>query len=568
LICNHPDIAFGFPVRLITLLVLLSWLLSAVASPVPTLWQNNVPSGHRLISTPDGGALVLGVKTITMFDSDAQFTRIDSNGAILWSKSYGGSGIDQLLRGVQLPNGDFILLGESWSDPSGTKISPAYGNDDFWLMRISSGGELIWERSWGGSDRDLAVSLLVTNDFILLFGNSSSPASGNKTAPRGGAVDYVVVKFNLAGELQWDKAFGLEGHEWLVNVLHDKASNRIFLVGDSARPPDQPPRDLFSFPSLNFSWVVCIDSNGQQLWQKSYTDTGFEITKAATFLGDGSLAVGGVWVNNDIVTPFVTKIDPADGHAYWRKIMGAHYDFTAFAPAAQPGSVVVATSFERPRPGSDYENTSYYIDEIDGSEESIRSSQIAGFGEAQTFASKLYHLPGRAYFFATTVQSYSPATGYGIGGDVLLWWLNENLETIGTNVIGGDQMEILNDLTFTSTGDILASALSDSDRSQTKTVPRPPYDGNPPPHWIFKLPGSFVPNPPQTEIFIEPAALRATQDATSLVLRAATPAQFILEYTDDFVTWHALQTFQLSVEPFHTSDPTKSALRFYRLRSP
>ena len=106
------------------------------------------------------------------------------------------------------------------------------------------------------------------------------------------------------------------------------------------------------------------------------------------------------------------------------------------------------------------------------------------------------------------------------------------------------------------------------DCSQTKAMPRPPYDGNPPPDWIFKLPGSFVPNPPQTEVFIEPAAFRFSQDATPLVLRAATPAQFILEYTDDFLSWHALETLQLSPEPFHTFDPTKSALRFYRLRSP
>src|SRR6185436_8883160 len=122
----------------------------------------------------------------------------------------------------------------------------------------------------------------------------------------------------------------------------------------------------------------------------------------------------------------------------------------------------------------DAANTAYYIDEVNGGgDESVRSVQRAGFGAAQTFISKLHYSPGRGYLFITTVQSYFEATStYGVGGDILFWWLNENFETIGTNLIGGDKAEILNDIAITPSGDIIACAKSDSDRSETKTMTR------------------------------------------------------------------------------------------------
>ena len=163
--------------------------------------QHRNPSPNEpLVPTRDGGALLLGATNVTIFDLDVQLTRLDANGCILWTKIYGGSGIDYLSQGLELPNGDFILLGESLSAPSGTKNSPAYGNDDFWVVRLSPAGEMIWERTWGGSDRELAVSILFIGDAVYLFGHSTSPASGNKSSPNGGSFDNCVVKFSLAGE--------------------------------------------------------------------------------------------------------------------------------------------------------------------------------------------------------------------------------------------------------------------------------------------------------------------------------------------------------------------------------
>jgi hypothetical protein len=541
-------------------------LFGALASPVPTVWQRNLETAGNLIPTRDGGVLVLGGTNISTFDSDPMVVKLNGAGAVVWRRQFGGANADALPFAAELADGSFVLMGPSWSGASKDKKSTNYGDDDFWIVRLSASGDLIWETSWGGIGREFAVALIVRGDAIFVAGQSDSPASGNKSAPRSGQTDLCLVKLDLAGRILWDKSFGGEGGEALREMLADD-QGRIFLAGHSSWPPGRTPSGQ-SVPAKNYCWVVCVDGDGKQIWEGSYSDTGFELTGGAAMLPDGALAVGGDWLLEDQRAAFVVKIDAATGQSKWRRLLEAEREFGAIAAGVAPGSVIIANHLERDRIGNrDWSDYTYFVSEIDADGACGRERVAPPTGEAQSFVTELRHVPGRGVLFARSVQRrFEGSGGYGAGGDVLFWWLDENFEPVGTNYLGGDRPEIFGGLVYTSSGEIVGWARSESNWSQNKTTPYrrenfPNHD------WFFKLPGWHAPNAAATEVFIEPYAVKEVEEGTPLVARAETAGTWRLEFTEDFVTWELVEALEIgSMEPVHALDPVKGAWRFYRLR--
>ena len=66
-----------------------------------------------------------------------------------------------------------------------------------------------WDKSIGGSGKDVLKSLAQTSDGgYLLGGHSSSYISGDKSEEIDGGVSYWIVKVNAAGIKEWDKTIG------------------------------------------------------------------------------------------------------------------------------------------------------------------------------------------------------------------------------------------------------------------------------------------------------------------------------------------------------------------------
>jgi hypothetical protein len=67
--------------------------------------------------------------------------------------------------------------------------------NDYWLLRLNSGGHKIWEQVYGGTGFDSLQSLDLTKDAgLILGGDSRSGNGGNKTSPNYGEQDYWIVK--------------------------------------------------------------------------------------------------------------------------------------------------------------------------------------------------------------------------------------------------------------------------------------------------------------------------------------------------------------------------------------
>jgi hypothetical protein len=78
----------------------------------------------------------------------------DTNGSILWEKTWHAKGDDQLTCATQTPDGGYMLAGSSSSGAGGDKTAPHFGMKDYWLIKLDANLGIEWQQTLGGSQED------------------------------------------------------------------------------------------------------------------------------------------------------------------------------------------------------------------------------------------------------------------------------------------------------------------------------------------------------------------------------------------------------------------------------
>ncbi len=130
--------------------------------------------------------------------NDYWVVKIDGKGNKEWDKTLGGNYRDELRSLVATSDGGYLLGGLSYSDISGEKTEAPRGStdySDYWLVKIDSTGNKLWDKIYGGDKWDELSSLVATSDGgYLLGGWSNSDISGEKSDTSRGGPDYWLVK--------------------------------------------------------------------------------------------------------------------------------------------------------------------------------------------------------------------------------------------------------------------------------------------------------------------------------------------------------------------------------------
>jgi len=94
-------------------------------------------------------------------------------------------------------DGGYVIAAQSESNASGDKSENGRGALDYWVVKINGNGEVIWDKTIGGSTTDYMYSAIqLTDGRYVLGGSSFSNISGDKTENSLGTTDYWVVKIN------------------------------------------------------------------------------------------------------------------------------------------------------------------------------------------------------------------------------------------------------------------------------------------------------------------------------------------------------------------------------------
>lgn len=161
---------------------------------------------------------------------DYWIVKIDANGSKQWDRTYGAPGTDLLSAIQQVEDGGFLLIGGTWSGVGGNKSEPSRGGSDYWIVKVDSSGALEWEKTLGGSADDYAnAGLAIGGGGYVVAGYSASGVSGDKTSTCRGDKDYWCIKLTGEGYIVWDRTMGGSGADWLYGIQSPVASH--YLLG-------------------------------------------------------------------------------------------------------------------------------------------------------------------------------------------------------------------------------------------------------------------------------------------------------------------------------------------------
>jgi len=170
------------------------------------------------IETNDNGFLLVGASNSNIGndktenskgDYDYWIIKTDNLGNIVWQKTIGGSGTDEPKTALQTADGGYLIAGSSNSNGSGDKTENSKGGFDYWIVKLDSNGTILWNKTIGGNQDDLFTKMIATNDGgYLLLGSSKSGISNDKSEDSRGLFDNWIVKINANGTILWNKTIG------------------------------------------------------------------------------------------------------------------------------------------------------------------------------------------------------------------------------------------------------------------------------------------------------------------------------------------------------------------------
>lgn len=162
--------------------------------------------------TLDGGYILNGYTssndgdvTGSLGGEDYWVLKLDANGEILWQRPSGGSGSDFGFSVVEFNDGSIIAFGESTS--SNGDVSDPFGLEDFWMIRFTPTGVVLGDRSYGGSNRDRGRSLHLTGDGGAILCGSTESNDGDIPNNQGSS-DGWIFRTDEQGQIIWNKTMG------------------------------------------------------------------------------------------------------------------------------------------------------------------------------------------------------------------------------------------------------------------------------------------------------------------------------------------------------------------------
>ncbi|MCB9282318.1 MAG: T9SS type A sorting domain-containing protein [Lewinellaceae bacterium] len=262
------------------------------------IWKKTIGTtkndlGYDVLPLQEGGFILVGVfNDSSLTDNDVAVWKLNESGDILWTKSIGGSMLDELYNIERATDGGFILCGRTQSNDG--DISGNHGLDDAWIVKLDQDGEIEWQKVMGGSNSDFAQKALALDDGGYLISGYSASEDGDVTVSKG-KLDYWMIRLDAAGNLIWQKSFG--GSNLDVALCNPIVFNDGFLVGGWSRSTDGDVGGLHGI--FGDMWVVKLDTLGNLEWEKNIGGTGFDDGRVLVPVDGNAFIIAGTSTSSD-----------------------------------------------------------------------------------------------------------------------------------------------------------------------------------------------------------------------------------------------------------------------------
>ncbi|MDD2890821.1 MAG: hypothetical protein PHE49_09335 [bacterium] len=322
------------------------------ASAPDTLWTRTFGGtssdyGHCVQQTYDSGFIIVGsTSSFGAGYSDVYLIKMNSSGATLWTKTFGGNSVEGGYSVQQTYDTGFIVTGYK---------SP--GN--VYLIKTDSLGDTLWTKTFGGNGSVWGYSVKQTQDsgFIVLGYADSSKKDYGAT---------YLIKTNSSGDTLWTKIFNRTSYEgeYSLALCEDRG---FIIVGDRLIRTDSLGNTLWTKPLWGSSVVQCNDggfvviqkgggnvvltktnSSGNNLWIKTYGGVENDYGQSVAKCTDGGFIIAGTTgsFGSKDSSIYLVRTNPS-GDTLWTEIFGKNdlnFGYSALQ-CADEGFIVLGNTF-------------------------------------------------------------------------------------------------------------------------------------------------------------------------------------------------------------------------------
>lgn len=255
-------------------------------------------NGRFVQGTSDGGYILIGFTMSNDGDVignhggyDCWVVKLDSIGDIEWQRALGGSGMDAGVSIIQTSDGGYAMI--SVSDSNDEDVYGNNGQTDFWVVKLSELGNIEWQKSLGGSSSETASSIQQTADGGYIVSGQSSSNDGDVTGNHGDS-DFWIVKLSSFGDIQWQNSYGGAAYDHGLSIQETADGGYItcgFVESNNGNVTfNHGSRDV---------WVLKLSNNGDLEWEKSFGGTGDDWGHEIQITSDGGYVILGHSNSND-----------------------------------------------------------------------------------------------------------------------------------------------------------------------------------------------------------------------------------------------------------------------------
>ncbi|MGB5821485.1 MAG: hypothetical protein WBG90_18530 [Saonia sp.] len=172
---------------------------------------------HSVINSNDGNLIAVG-----SINNEVYVVKFQTNGNIIWEQTLGGSQ-GEFARGIVETNDlGFVIIG-STNSSDGIFSDPKGGNDAF-ALKLDAEGNLIWSNTYGGSQTDILIDLINENDGGFLIVGSTASNDGDVKNNKG-LEDIWILRISSNGELLNENTIGSSGNDFVSGITSMQNGN-------------------------------------------------------------------------------------------------------------------------------------------------------------------------------------------------------------------------------------------------------------------------------------------------------------------------------------------------------
>ena len=218
--------------------------------------------------TEDGGYIVAGgTSSFSAGSSDFWLLKLDGSGNVTWEKAYGGTGYDYAMSITQSLDKGYIVAG----------YTSSFGvtNSGMWIIKVDENGVITWQKTFGGTGYDYVESITQTQDGgYIVAGETTSFGAGN--------YDFWIIKLNENGVITWQKTYGGTGYDYASSIRQTQDGG--YIVAGSTQSFGADNDDL---------WLIKLDNTGAIAWEKTYGGRGNDGIYFVNQVQDGTIIAAG-----------------------------------------------------------------------------------------------------------------------------------------------------------------------------------------------------------------------------------------------------------------------------------